>query len=654
MDRSGHDRGFVMTQNPPHVFSEREVITLDLPLAANTRLLHPDAVMVKINGHTHDVGAYCYTLRSDKTRKPNKSRQVVLNSLRKERIPQIRQVIKVASMFIADKGMRPATADHHLSNLKVFMDWADANGCRDCLAGGETTITVYQQFVKDVEERYRRQEFESSRAFFLQQYVLKMLEAITGLTDLGKGIRIVRTKKLDRSGGTEPANQHDFAHALALNDALFQGLFDLILGEQKFPFKLTLPKSLGWEQSFLYVFPTSRWFLAPHQWGEAREKLLNPCWVYDYELGKLADPKDIAHHYSIKGPRDQSWGHARAGVKKAAEGIRSANSDPRNHHRRMLAMAAHNAFFFLFLANTSGNQAVVAAIETDGTVDETTANPGYRSTKWRAQGKEITLVVPVAFVPALRRFMDLRRYLLDGKDFPYLFLALGTGKRDQLAQIGYKALETQYQLLRRIDPRLPRMSARRIRATVLDYYRQQHDAAISAAVGQHTQATADKKYDAGTESAQHVELSLLMEKVATKAQQVVTKGTVIANGKVVEEGGVCTSYGQPAPMGANVPVQPNCKSGCLFCVKRVLKADEEDTRKVASAAYLMEQLILGPLSEAEFRPQIAKCDEDLAKIAAFDGCAEMVARVKQDVYENGNLAPFFADKFQLFLTLGVL
>jgi hypothetical protein len=32
----------------------------------------------------------------------------------------------------------------------------------------------------------------------------------------------------------------------------------------------------------------------------------------------------------------------------------------------------------------------------------------------------------------------------------------------------------------------------------------------------------------------------------------------------------------------------------------------------------------------------------------------MVDRVKKDVFENGNLTPFFADKYQLFLALGVL
>ena len=93
---------------------------------------------------------------------------------------------------------------------------------------------------------------------------------------------------------------------------------------------------------------------------------------------------------------------------------------------------------------------------------------------------------------------------------------------------------------------------------------------------------------------------------------------------------------------------------CLFCKRRVLVACEEDARKVASAAFVMEQVILGPLHEAALRPLIAKCDEDLEKIANFRNCRAMVVQVRKDVFENGNLTPFFADKYQLFLELGVI
>ncbi|PQA77530.1 hypothetical protein [Rhodoferax sp. TS-BS-61-7] len=640
-----------MTKQPPILFTERPVVIFELPLAANTRLLNPDQVMLKIGKHVHDVGAFCYTIRSDKKRKANGSRHVVLSSFRKERIVQIRQVIKVFSSLLEDAGMRTSSVSNLLNFFKLFMDWADVNGCVDCLAGGDATQRAYGLFVQDVEDRFRRHEYESSNASRLQHKVLSLLEAFTGCSDLGNGIRFVKDRS-GQKGGTEPASQHDFAHALALNDSLFQGLCDLILENRPFPFLLAMPKSLGWQDDFLWVFPTNRWFLPPHQWGEARAQLNAPSWAYNYEKGRLSTLDEIWRHY--KGIDKQKLANARRCITDAALSFDVANSDSRNHHRRSLAMLAHNAFYFLFLANTGGNAAPVSDIETDGTLEEATANPGYRTIKWRAQKKVVSVIVPVAFVPSLRRYMELRKYLLDGKAFPYLFMSLGMGNKDFPSQIHDQLLQSQYLTLRRIDPELRAMSARKIRATVSDYYRRKHDSIIEAAVLQHKETTAETSYNAGTADDHHFEISLVLGKIAQKAKQEIVAKNSNIEARQLEEGGVCPSYGQPEPLDESVSVKPNCKSGCIFCSKRVLVAGEEDARKIASAAYLMEQLINGPQSEAEFRPQIVKCDEDLEKIRAFDGCANIVDRVKKDVFENGNLTPYFADKFQLFLSLGVL
>lgn len=641
-----------MTKLPPIVFSERPVVILELPLAANTRLLHPDQVMLKIGGHVRDVGAFCYSVRSNKMRKPGTSREVVLGSFQKERGNQIRRAIKVFSIFLNDAGKRPHTVRNLLDSFKIFMDWADANECPNCLAGGEATRSAYRLYTQDVEDRFRRHEFECGRANDRQTLVLPVLEAVTGLVDLAKGIRFVKDTTW-KNGGTEPTAQHDFAHVLALNDSLFQGLSDLILDHQPFPFKLPLPKSLGWQSNFLWVFPSHRWFLPPHHWGDARTKLEVASWCLDYEQGRLATVDEIWHHY--QGSDLVKRSNARSRIARTAKKLEASNSDSRDHHRRVLAMTAHNAFYFLFLSNTGANSAVVKDIETDGTMEESAANPGYRTIKWRAYGNTVSVIVPTAFVPALRRYMELRKYLLNGKAFPYLFLGLGGGKRDALAQIDTGVLNDQYLMLLRIDPELPRMGARKVRATVSSYYKQKQDAIIEAAVLQHRETTAEKSYNAGTESDHHFELSLVLGKIAQKAQQqIVAKGTAINDAKPLEDGGICATYGQPESLSEDVPVKPNCKTGCLFCTKRVLIAGEEDARKVASAAFLMEQLIMGPKFETEFRPQIIKCDEDLAKIRAFEDCADMVDRVKNDVYENGNLTPYFADKFQLFLSLGFL
>ena len=93
-----------MTKSHPRIFSEREVVILDLPLAENTRILKPEKTMVMVNGHVHDVGAYCYLVRSDKARSVRMPRPVVLNTLQKERGLAIRQLISAASMQIIDGG----------------------------------------------------------------------------------------------------------------------------------------------------------------------------------------------------------------------------------------------------------------------------------------------------------------------------------------------------------------------------------------------------------------------------------------------------------------------------------------------------------------------------------------------------------------------
>ena len=71
------------------IFITRPTVTLELPLKANTRILHPEQVILKIGGDYHDLGALCYALRSYKMRKPGQPREVVIGSLIKQRPKQV-------------------------------------------------------------------------------------------------------------------------------------------------------------------------------------------------------------------------------------------------------------------------------------------------------------------------------------------------------------------------------------------------------------------------------------------------------------------------------------------------------------------------------------------------------------------------------------
>ena len=638
-----------MNKKSPSQFVERKVEIVDLPLPHGARLLHPERVMIRVARHVHDIGAYCYASRSPKMRKANRCAEVAPQSFQNHRVPQVRELIRTLSKFLTVGGLRPYTVHAHCICLKDLMDWADRNGYIQCLAGDTHTYDAYRLYAADVEEGYRLQLFGSTNAFQKQTYNLKLLEALTGLTDLPKGIRLVR-KSSRESLGTKPANLHDFAHALAINEALFKGLTDLVLEQKTFPYRMQMPASLGWEENHLWVFPNSKWFQSPKHQGSPEDH----CKIYDYRNGRLAQVDDIWPYFQGKTENAiRSW--ARRQIKMTQRTLNAANDNGRSYFRLRLANVALDSFGFLFLAHTGVNLQTLLDIESDETVSDVTANQGYRVIKWRAGGKEVDVVVPVGFMPTLRRFMELRRYILNGVACPYLFFTRGITYTQTPGKANPQFLQSSYLMMRRLDPELPQITSRKIRATVSAWFISHHDASVTAKVLQNATATTLRNYNAGTEADQVVEMTMVLQKIAQKAQTVVVSAANVAEGaKTLNEGGVCSSFGQPQPLFENPPLEPTCKTGCLFCSKRVLVAGEVDARKVASAAFLMRRLIRGPQSHTEYLPLIIKCEEDLAKLAEFEGCAETVDRVKKDVYENGNLTPYFADKYQLFLELGVL
>lgn len=648
-----------MHKASPPLFTTRPSITIQLPLDKHTRILHPEQVILKIADGYHDIGALCYASRSDKFRLHRKPREVVTSSLLKHRPKQIRQLIKVLSSLKTDSGKALTTTRAYVHKMIQFVDWADANKLHDCLAGGEATRNAFRAWATHTQERYRRQEFGQSHHNQLLYRVCELLEATTGLENLMQGIRKVKERS-NPNGGTEPLAVHDFAHAVALNQSLFDGLCDLVLEQRPFPYKLDLPGSLGWAENSLWLFPTNMWRLPPHLRDDAIRATMGrgANWAYDYENGRQLTVDEIEHRYQGK----TQWirrHNARRSIKKSAAQLNEANADAQNKWRLTLGMVAQRAFLYLFLCNTGGNAQVVRDLETDGNIDAAVQNQKFRGIKWRAGSKEVTLVVPVAFMPRLRRFMELRQYLLYGKKTPYLFFSQGRKYNAQPSQIGSFELENHYRhLLVLIDPQLPKMGYRTIRASVDDYYLRLHDSAVAAAVMGHTVATEEKQYARGSANDHHEELTLFMTSVSESAhrQRVIPLKEEAPDTPQLEQGGRCHSFGHPEALAATPPIQPNCKDsqGCLFCSHRVLVAGEEDARKVASAAYVMEQLILGPKHEEALRPSIAKCDDDLEKIASFQNCQAMVKKVRKDVYQNENLTPFWADKYHFFLELGIL
>lgn len=649
-----------MTNKPDiPLFNVRPTVKIKLPLSENTSILFPEQVILTINRRSYDYGAFCYAIKSAEARKSNQPQLVVISSFLTQRPKQLLGIILLLSSFITEGGLSLTTVAQCSARFLNFMWWADSNNLHNCLNGGEDTRNAFKSWSDYIGERYRKNLIEEDHHNRLLRGVAVLLEAATGLEDLMTGIRLVKKPKTHLNG-TEPLSPSDFIHVVALNQAVFDGLCDLVLENRPFPYRLKLPASLNSTENYRWLFPTNRWQQSTYQLNETGQEIngKSKLQIYDYKNGRLRTAAEVQHTFNGK-TQSERLNQANKSIRRAQANLDRANSEAINTWRYMLASIAQRAFLFIFICNTGGNLQVVRDLEWDGTIDKNVKNQKFRALKWRAQGKEVTLVAPVSFMPRLRRFVKLRQMLLQNGNTPFFFV--GTGNRNNKApgQIGVHDLDQHYrQVLLKFDPGLPKVGARKLRASVADYYNKYHDNLVTATVLGNTLKTVERSYDLGSANDHHEEMTTFMNAVSESAsrQRVDSAENIASDRPLFEEGGICNNFGHPEPLSVTPPVEPNCKNlqGCLFCTHRILIASEEDARKVASAAYVMDKLIIGPKHEEALRPSIAKCDQDLAKIAEFPGCNEMVERVRRDVYENENLTAFWADKYQLFLELGVL
>lgn len=636
--------------NKPLQYKVRPTVIIDIPLQEGVAVLHPEQVVVRVGRTTFDIGSFCFATReaSPIGGKKKAVRGVVVESLLPYRPGEILKIILYLSSLLTDKGLRNDTIITVFKYFGAYLNWADRNGYFGCLTNNSELRNILEAWFRECEEQFKKGKWVGSHAWANQSGIAILLSAITGRPELQKGLRFLKFRS--GNAGTDPAPEGDFALVLAINEALFTGLSDLVLGNRPYPFKLPMPKLPGWQDDFLWLFPTHRWYLPPHLQGEARVTLPSPLWSFDFINGRVANFGDIRQYYQMPC-------HARLSIRHAEEAIRKANTDERNVYRRQAAITAHDSFLLLFMAHTGLNEAVIRELRWEGEILFDAKQQGFREIKWRAGGKMVSALVRTKFLPLLRKFLELRNYLLKDADCDRLFISVSKTLRKP-DQIMKGILGKHYGRTARIYQDVPNISARRLRATMHEWYYRNVDPILTARITGHTQETIDKHYQAGTVGAHREEVTTFLDKVANRAhalKRILPAGEHVS-GATKGPLGECEKQKGPSPIMDGVPITPTCKEaeGCLFCKRHVVKADEEDVRKLASCAYVIEQTIYFPGAETHFRPTLALIDEYLDDIKSILGAPDMVDSVTADVYQNGNLDPYWAGKLALLDSIGIL
>lgn len=638
-------------------YSARSTVEFSLPLDEGITILHPEkAILWFYASHAIDMGALCYLRRSSEKRLSNGAgRRVELASFDQQRARKIQSFISFLSEEIAHSGKRRTTLHAGAASFIRFMDWSDRNqhiNVLDCEAAARAT---FRSFVAHLRERVNQNSFSVNTAARLQNEVLDLLSGFMGVDNLYQGINLLR-KRESATETTMPPCENAQAKVLSLCSALFNGLTELVLEEKPYPFHMLMPKYLEWPEDRIWIFPTSRWCTPPYLLAE-RHTLKHPHWAYNYADGRLATVSEIAEHCSssndlyIKAGKKSS---ATRLLKNAKNIIVSANADPHHIHRRYAAMLALNSFVLLFVAHTGMNMQCVRDLSWSDEFDVEVDGQGFRTIKYRANNREVNFRIEVIFLPIFKRFLKLRKYLLDGASYNRLFFSLGANVSKAPAEIGTYLIHALFISLRMFDPHLPKVMPKQWRVSKSNFFlMRKEDPATAALIMQNSENTLLKSYAAGSPTRAMEEMTSYFDQVA---RVVVNKEQPIAQG-VDGPVGACASFGAPHQVADHVLVTPDCKKpeGCFFCDKHRVHADERDTRKLLSCRFCIHQTSHLSATEEHFQrlfgPVLARIQQILDEVCRMAENKEMVERVTREVEEEGELDPYWESKMELLINL---
>lgn len=624
----------------------RQVSIYKLPLESDSALLRPEHAILQFPNETRlDVGALCYLRRITPTVAENansrdKGRKVAIDSLCRKRAKKVGELIQHLSEEVRSGCRRIETIRTSMSRFMSFMAWADDNGRHDILEGGAGLSRDLRDYLHFIRDRVARNEISLNSGAMQQRGVVAILEDFLQLDDLGRGMYLLTADKNSKQG-TAPPSEEAQGKVLSLCHCIFKSLSSLTLETLAYPHAMDTPSYLQFPHDRLWVFPGTSWFKTPSMLLTRRQ--WSAC--NNYSEGRLATVAEVIEMGLLKDPGDQ--------VRTARRRLNAANKNAHHPSRRQAAMTAAAAYLIMFVAETGMNWAQVMELTWATEYETVATHQAFRTIKWRAGGKKLSFELPVEALPSFRRYLELRKYMLQGQQFEYLFLSATSTKVGTAKQLSLR-LNTTYQMLKRIDPALPKVMPREWRAAKSNWLVRNTDVATAALVLQNSERTILQSYAEGSETDHAEEMGMFLGQLSST---VLPPGQATAT-ETTRAVGKCTSFGEPARISGPMTTAPDCRSveGCLHCDKFKVHADDRDTRKLLSCRHLLRRTA-GLLGDNERQnsvigPHLERIEVILNELTRRD--AAMVASIEREVDEEGELDKYWASKLEMLIELGVL
>lgn len=336
--------------------------------------------------------------------------------------------------------------------------------------------------------------------------------------------------------------------------------------------------------------------------------------------------------------------------------LKAANEDPNCHYRRELGLKAMKAYYIILLDVTGMSDSELSRQEWDDDDDAFDIKKDehlFHTIKRRAGNKKNLFSIQKVFIPSFKKFLRLRRLLLDKNNNIKCLFFRGYGKDAKaVGTYGGTGIEF-FASFKNLYPELVFNGSQTLRNNKKKWvikYTNGH-VVLTAKVMQHTPEVGQRSYPHETrEESQH------MMGIFFDYQNRLVKNVIEDSGT-----GGCDANGDIPQRDTNKPiVKPDCNNRmtCLFCIYYRAKVNREDIWKLLSMEYVIRNIsILHARSKILFdeamQPILFRVESLLETMkSAYPYSKKLIEEVRHDVYMNRNLHWFWEMKLNMNWELG--
>ncbi|MBV4482896.1 hypothetical protein KVH01_23665 [Pseudomonas sp. SWRI124] len=628
------------------VITMRE-LSLECPEPERLRL----QLSLKVIKKPLDVGSLAYSVRRRNDNAfDDRGTPVVVGSFVSARRELIVRLLK---SFV---GLRDASVLLFFSGFKRFVDWVDAHGYEEAFTNEAHAQQVYRDYTADLKRQIAIQLWKPTTAAQYQNNAARVMELLfpeKAHHILAGAVRIIP----DRGSSGASADHVEMYRDVCLAIAQQCGVFALT--------NLPYPCIVKVSDYQVVMFPSFHGSVGPF-----KESPLS----YNSGERRIATVEEYIAACAGRGRIPPARSQITSDLADAQASFDSSNADERHWHRLYVAILAARAYTCLFLLITGASPTELSQFTYEEAleVEKSPLKKELSAVKFRAGGKTTLYNIGRnTGLPLLREYLKLREWILNGSSHDKLFfpcpydstLKCHTPSPNEISatQIVSKFHVSISGVF--LDPTVPRISARKMRKHKSNGM---HTARISpstiAKSLNHSQAVNLSTYADATPEQQAAEIGQYWQSIRHAANVVRERSQSRIEGEIATAAGHCAEFNQPtAVAGAGAFIELNCRTqyGCLYCEHYICHSDEEDLHKLMSLQYVINSV----RSAAPDSAHAEALYKDLSIRIEFvidslyersDLAKEAVTKVREKVFEYGELTVFWEKRMSRYETLGVV